>query len=56
MVKSSRGLCYTGLIQVFRICKSVCTVGVVNDSHNIVVIKDVVNRKVEVVEHVSAKL
>ena len=57
IVKSSRGLCYPGLIQVFRFCKSVCTAGVVNyDSHNIMVIKDVVNRMLEVVELVSAKL
>ena len=56
IVKSSRGLCYPGLIQVFRFCKSVFTAGVVDDSHNIVVIKDVVNRMLEVVELVSAKL
>ena len=44
------------MIQVFRFCKSVFTAGVVDDSHNIVVIKDVVSRMLEVVEHVSTKL
>ena len=44
------------MIQVFRFVESLCLVGVVDDCSYVMVVKYVIDRKVEVVKHVSTQL